>query len=393
MTSRYELVAVARIPQAAAPPTLTEIGPIVAPTIIWTDGLNQPGAVAFSCTADRLASDVRARFLDVAANPTEVWLYRDGVIVAAGIVEAGQVQGGILSCTCPGLLHYLAYMHVVADVTYTADDQFAIAAALVEQWQSLSYGDFGIDTSGVGTSGITLDRTYLAAERHEVLRRVLDLGARVDGFDTHVDPATRALALSHPLRGTDLTSSVVLDARNITDGSFVFSVAPGDLASEALGVGTLGGADPITSTAENTTLRQAWGRTGVTETFDGVDDAGVLGDHTERLLDDRTTMVSAPGPGLLPVADADVGSFGPGDEVTYSFDSGLGTVTLTGRIGEKRVTVDEQGNETMAVSFATARPFSTEQRPDVLLASAVGALAGDLSDLRGTVLARSSEAP
>jgi hypothetical protein len=349
----YELVAVARTPAASGAPELVEIGPIVAPSITWTDELEGPGAIQFSCEVDRLSSDVKERFRDLKAHPTEVWLNLDGQRVAAGPVFGYQLQGGTLSATAPGLLAYLGYMWLTEDLVFAGVDQFAIAAALIDHWQDLAYGHFGIDTSGVGTSGVPpRDRSYVAAEQHQVLRRVLELAAVDDGFDVHIDPATRELVLHHPYRGEDLTSSVVVDARNITDDSLVVSVAPGDLASEAFGLGTGPTAVRIVSTRSDATVRAAFGRAGVAENFDGVSVQGTLDDHTQALLDARTDQLITPAAGLIPVDDVNEMSFGPGDTIAYAFDPGLGLVALERRVLRKQVTVDAKGSTEVSVAFA-----------------------------------------
>jgi hypothetical protein len=347
----YELVAVTRTPQAAGPPLLAEIGPIVAPTITWTRSLSRPGSIAFSCTPERLPAEVRFRLRDLARYPIEVWLRRDGEIVHAGAVTGYQMQGTTLTVTAPGLLSYLGYMLIDADLTFTGVDQTAIGRELVDQWQRLPYGHFGIDTTVVALSGVLRDRAYIAAEQHEVLSRLTQLGAAINGFDIDVDPATRALLLTSPRQGVDLSDSVVLDGRNITDAGVVVSVAAGDVASEAFGLG--GGTETAIATRRSNRARRAtFGRAGVTGSFDGVTQPATLDAHTQALLDARGEQLFLPGPGLIPVADADVGSFGVGDTVTYAFDAGLGLQAGAFRVVEREVSVDADGAEAMAVRFA-----------------------------------------
>lgn len=348
----YELVAVARTAQASGPPTLVEVGPIVAPTITWTRELNRAGSIGFSCTPDNLDEAVRGRFADLGNQPTEVWLYRDGTRVAASYVAGYQIQGetqGTLSVIAPGILGYLQYMMVDADLTFSGVDQATIAKTLVDQWQSLPYGDYGIDTTAVAASGVTRARTYLAAEQHRVYDRLRELGQAANGFDVAVD-SERRLVLSYPSQGSDLSQAVVLDGRNITDAGVVVSVAAGDVASEAFGLGG-DGITAITARASNTALRAKFGRSAVAESFDGVTAQATLDSHTQALLDARSTALFLPGPGLVPVADADVDDFGPGDVVTYEYDAGLGLQSGAFRVGTVEVTVNEDGVESMAVGF------------------------------------------
>lgn len=347
----WSLTAVARTPAAATTPTLTEIGPIAAPSISWLRQLRGVPELRFSCLADTLQADIRSRLLTPETAPTEVWLYRDGVLVEAGFVQGYQVQGPSVSFFCPGILGYTAYMHVVSDLAFTGDDQFAIAAELIDQWQTLAYGNYGLDVSGVGTSGVTRDRTYIAAEQHNVLQRLFELGQVDDGFDIHVDPETREVVFTYPERGSDFSGSVFLDARNISDSGSVVSVAPGDIASEAFGVGTGPDQEALTSTLANTALRETWGRAGVTATFDGVSVQGTLDDHTQALLDARARHLFRPAPGLIPVAGAEADDFDVGDTVNYSFDDGLGLRTIDERVSQFQVDIDKDGKETLAVSF------------------------------------------
>jgi hypothetical protein len=351
VSASYDLVTVARTPQPSGPPALVEVGPIVAPTISWQDDHNRPGFLAFSCTTSKIVDDVKNRLLHLDTSPTEVWLYRNGVLVSAGFISTFQIQGPTLSVTAPGLLGYLSYMAVHADLTYTATDQALIAAGLVNQWQNLAYGHYGIDTSGITTTGVTRDRTYLAAEQHLVDRRLAELGAAANGFDHWVDPATRDLKLASPARGADLTDSVILDGRNITDANIAASVAAGDLASEAYGLGG-DGETVVTSLASNTTLRSTWGRAAVMESFDGVTVQATLDQHTQALLEARDQALFLPGPGLHPVDGASVDDFGVGDTITYEFDAGLGVQSGAFRVAARMVSIDEDGAESMAVSFA-----------------------------------------
>jgi len=346
------LEAVARTPAASGPPTLTVIGPIPFVNLAFDDELNRDGSMNFSVRPERLPATVRDRLRDLAAAPLEVALRRGGQTVFAGPVWTWGLQGGTLSVNCRGLGGYLRYMMldaVTGTLSWASQDQHLTAKALVDAWQSLPYGHFGIDTSAITPSGVTRQRTYVHTERHEIYQRLVEL-CESGGFDWHVDPTTRQLVLDHPTRGVDLSASVHLDLRNITSGDESASVAAGDLASEAFGVGS---ADPpATSQQANTTLRASFGRVGVSETFD-VSEQATVTSHTTRLLGERASMLRVPGPGLMPVRDADVGDFGVGDRVSYVYDAGLGVVERADRVARLQVQVDEGGGVEMAVEFGS----------------------------------------
>lgn len=354
----YELSVWQRTPNQTTAATYVEIGPIKSPTITWGDELDRDGKLQASCQPDRLDEDVRQALRDaLTPSPSpqgvELRLLRDGAIVWAGPLVGGQIQGGTLSLTARGLGYYLRYMWVTGSAattyTFTGSDEFTIGKWLVDHWQALDYGHFGIDTSSIGTSGTTRDRTYVAAENpnvHQELERL----ASVAGFNWWIDPATRQLNFG--TRGTDLSSTVVLDSRNIGDEGIAADTAADEFASEAFGVGTSADSDPITSTQSNTTVRQSFGRVGIAASFDGVSVQGTLDDHTSKLVDDHDRPAFVPGPKLIPVIDADIGDFGPGDTVPWEYDAGLGLQTFTGRLHLVQGSVGPNGGESIAVSFA-----------------------------------------
>jgi hypothetical protein len=346
------LESVARTPNESAAPTLTTLGPIAFTNLSYEDELSRDGSLEFSCRPERLDPDTRAALFDLSAQPLEVVLREGSAVRFAGPVWSWGLQGGTLSANCRGLLAFTRYMQVdgdTGDLAFSATDQYAIVAALIDAWQALDYGDYGLDTSQVGSSGVTRDAPYLAAERHQVYQRIVELSERINGFDVWVTP-DRELHLAAE-RGSDLSDAVFLDLRNITSGDEQASVAAGDVASEAWGVGTSTGDSAYTSQQANAALRATFGRCGVSDTFDSVSGQGTLDDHTGRLLDERSSMLVTPGPGLHPVRDAGVGDFDVGDTISYIFATALGTRARAYRVVKKRVQVDEGGSVNMAVEF------------------------------------------
>lgn len=239
--------------------------------------------------------------------------------------------------------------------TYTVD-QFTIAKGLVDHWQALDYGNYGLVTSGIGVSGVQRTRDYLRDELHNVGQRLAELGAVIDGFDMHVDPATRALILSYPERGIDLADSVFMDERNIDSAAVAMSVAPGDLVTDVSATGTAQGEAGQSTTLytlrSNATLRSAYGRSFGAQNFDGVSVAGTLDDHADAYRDARNGQLFQPGVTVVPRIGCDVGDFGPGDLVTYSYNAGLGTQSDTFRVVKVTTSVDSSGKTRMGVDFA-----------------------------------------
>lgn len=351
----FEVVLVSRTPQSGAGPTLSIVNRLVTDTIAYSDELNRPGTATLGCPIQSLGSDVKARLVDLAANPSEIWIYADSTLVWAGELQTLSVSGQSVQLGCIGLLGYTYRMGLTSDLTYTATDQFTIAKGLVDHHQSQTYGNYGIDTSTVGTSGVTRDRTYLRNELHNIGQRLAELGAVSDGFDTRVDPVTRKLVLSYPQSNVDLTATVVLDRLNIDSALIAVSTAPGDLVSDVSASGT-----STTTAGVNTTLfsarstagvRTAYGRSWAGINNDGVSVQATLDGHADAYLNARATQLLQPGLTVVPRAFPDVASFHPGDTVSYSFDAGLGLQSLTPRVAKITVDVDSSGKARMKIEF------------------------------------------
>lgn len=345
----YTAVAVRRTPAQSVGPTLTELGPLNA-VFSYTDSLYEASEGVFVMDVDALGNDIKQALRDLSAEPLEVWLYRDSSIVFAGPVVGGDIKDGALTLNCRGLELYTAYMLVTADTTYTAQDQHTIAKDLIDTWQALDYGDYGIETVTVGASGVTRD-VFIpgATEPRMVYELLYELGGVDNGFDWHVDPDTRELTLG--TRGSDLSASVFLE-RGVRSPDIGFAIGPGLLASEIEATGTNAGLpDPLTTTVSNATLRASFGRAGFAVTADGADTAGLLAAAAQKALDERSIGLFVPGPGLVPVAGAGVADFGVGDTITYTFDAGLGQQTGSYRISKRTVGVGSEGQETITVEF------------------------------------------
>lgn len=346
---------VARVPAASGPPALAEVDRLVFDQLSYTDELNRPGGAALGCPIRSLSDAVKERLADLKAFPCEAWVYRGTGLVWAGEVQTLAVRDQTVTLGCAGLLGYTHRMGVTADLTYTGIDQLTIARGLVDHWQNLAHGHYGINTAGIGTSGVLRDRTYLRDELHPIGRRIEELAAVIDGFDLHVDPATRALVLSYPQRGLDLTGSVFLDECNIDSAAVAVSVAPDDLVSDGSFTGTDQAAGGESSTLyaarENTDLRASYGRTWGSATFDGVKILGTLEGHGDAHLDARSGQFFQPGATVIPRVGADVGDFGPGDTISYSYDAGLGRQSGEFRVAKVTVTVGGDGETRIGVEF------------------------------------------
>lgn len=352
----YDLVVVARIPNPSGPPMLVEIDPIPFETLSYTNTLSRAQDLSATCLGTSLPESI-LQLLRAAPVETllELHLTRGGRLVFAGpLYDYSQSDGEKITFHARGLLSYLRRMRFRADTTFTQVDQFAMVKAMIDQWQVVEWGHFGLDTSAVGESGMLRDGTYLRNDLNDVGQRVEELGARINGFDIEVDPATRRVQLWHPFKGVDRSAgedAVVFDAQSLESSDIAYSVAPEDLASEAFGTSSGAGADETLFSARvNTELLSKIGRSSVSGTFSEVSVQATLDDHTQAMLDARSGPLIVPGPKARITADTDLETYAVGDTVYFEAPGPLG-VAGAFRLRTQTVSVGESGEETISIEF------------------------------------------
>lgn len=350
----YDLVVVARVPQASGPPAYIEIDPIEWKSLQYSNELSQPQDLTATCQISSVTEPILQRLRRLHELATELWLYRQGELIFAGPLQGFQTSGETLTLKARGLLSYLRMMVIQADLKFANVDQFAMVKSMVDQWQALSYGHFGIDTSGIGLSGVVRTQDYLRDELHNVGSKIEELGKAASGFDIEVNPATRRLELWYPIKGIDRSvgeDAIVLDSRNISSGDIVCSVAPGDLASESYGTAKGPGQDStLYSIQSNLELRARYGRVAVTSTYSEVTQQSVLDDFVEGVLDARSVALLLPGPKVRVTPDADLSDYGVGDLISYDLAGELG-IFGTFRIRKATVNASPTGQETVDLEF------------------------------------------
>ena len=361
---RYQAMLVDRSPNQSAAPTLTVIDELVHhKNLSWSESLDGLGFIAMALQPDQQSPEVHSRLLDLSAQGLEIWLYRDDTIVQAGPIIGIQPQGSTHNIICRSLIYYLRYMFVTSDLSYDAVDQYTIGKGLVDHWQALDYGNFGIVTSGIGSAGVNRSANYPASEAPNIFRKLELLADADDGFEFFVDPITRDLVFTSR-KGSDKSASVIIDERNITSPNAFFSVAFEDFASIAIAIGAdVDQTTPVVGTDTNTTLRNAWGLAGYAIGVDGVSTQLVIDEYATNVLNalDHLNIMPSPsgqggtsegGPGaLIPSVDVDPVAVESGDTITWSYDYGYGRLEVARDIWGKAVGIDDSGTETVSLSF------------------------------------------
>lgn len=347
----YDMVMVARSPNQSAAPTLTEVDRFNAVnSIYFEESLNREGNAVISLDPRKQSETIKSRLRDLAVNPSELAIYRGSTKLWQGPITVPQVQGQTLVLNAKGLFYYTKYMQLESTLSFSSVDQWQIARDLIDHYQSLDYGDYGIDVSAVTTSGVTRTRNYTFDEVHVIYDRVIELAEVNNGFDFDVSVADRSLQM-YASKGSDLSATVKIDVRPITDANVFWSVAAGEIASEAIAVGYSDDESYLIGTASNTGLRSTFGRCSISDSFSGITSQTTIDDKATKMIAERGEQLFRPGPSLFTVTSVEVDSFFVGDTVEYSYDVGLGLQTFDRRVLRKAVRINPNGHEFLDVEF------------------------------------------
>ncbi len=350
----YDVMLVERIPQSGAGPTLNLIDEIIPKEKIgWsTELIGDGGFITLAAAPDQQSQDVKDVLIDIAETACEIWLYRDSTLVQAGPIIGVQTQGPTIVILARALAYYLRYMFVTSDLTYTAIDDYVIGKGLIDHWQALTFGDYGIDTSTIGTSGFTRTIKYIAHEAPNIFMKLEELSEKQDGFEWFVDPFTRKMTFTNR-RGSDKSADVILDNRAIASPNTHFSVAQGDYANHAIATGaTVEGTTTLLGTKLNTTERAKFGRAGLSIAVDEAETQATVDEYAQSLLDMSDHVHFIPSTGsAIPVLGASIEDFDVGDTIHWVYDYGLGKFRINRDVYKRFISVSKTGEETMTVEF------------------------------------------
>lgn len=353
LTTKYELVCVARIPQASGPPALLEVDPIDWTGITITEELNKPSTLSIETKFTKLTNEVLNRFRNPDELATEIWLNRNGKRIFAGPLLGVNATNEGLTLEAKDILAYTAMWIIEDDIAYKDREQFEIVADLVNRWQTTTYGNFGLVTTDIPPSGVLRSKNYFKKEMTQVYKAIEDMGKTVDGFDFSVDPVSRRLRLHYPERGTDRSTgedAIVFDSRNVSSETVTFSVGPSDLASDSFGSATQTDEAVLYSQWFNEELRTRYGRTAYGSTYDSAKDQSSLDLYTEAGGRARSRTLYIPGPNTRVTPDADINNYEVGDWVSYTMHNKLNALGAF-RLRKRTTAVADTGKENVSVEF------------------------------------------
>lgn len=355
----YEVTCYLRDQNQSAAPTFSELARVIAlggessgasGGLSWSRELCSEGYINVSTRPENVPETMKPRLRDMKNNPMELGVFRDGVLVQRGPLISWQIEGNSLVLQARGIPYYLRYMMMYQDLNFNQDQAF-IVRDLIDHFQAANYGNYGIDTSGITSHGVTREREYLRTELINIAKEIHALGEADNGFDIDIDYTTRQLILTNPQQGTDKSATVILDARGLTNPNFAYSLAAGTFAASAMGAGRTKDDDTVFAWVEDSPTVIAFGQSVVA--------TNVFGVNTQAEIDSYTTqaMVLSRNPYFVPskeyfsVTGASIDDFDVGDRTTFVYDPGFGEVTLQQDVKNINVSVSPDGNEKLGVEF------------------------------------------
>lgn len=356
----YEVTVYSRTPAAAAAPTFVELGPIVLSSgeegaggsggLAWSRELFSDGSITVTTDPSKVQSSIAERLLDMEGKPSELAIFRDGVLRQRGPLVAWQIEGNSLILNARGLLYYCRYMTLTTGQTYSTN-QVLIAKSLIDLHQAKTMGNYGLVTSSMTSAGATRTRTYTAAELINVMEEIREIGEAENGFEIDINPGTRVISCFNPTKGTDKSATVALDARGIVTPGFSDSVGAGQFGTAALVAGVVADADPLVQESIDTVSRDLFGLAYVAHTSIGVPNTTELINVAVRTRDIAKRSVFIPPKEFFSLPGATVDDFDVGDTVTIEYDAGFGAMTYVGRVKNIFVSVQEGGQDKLTLEF------------------------------------------
>lgn len=323
----------------------------------WSLVLNAPGTLTGTIPLDH----PKATRANLDPGGTAIYLERGGLLVWGGILWGARAstRRRIVEITAAGFWSYLRRRRIRHTKTYTGQDQLAIARDLVTYAQSQPGGNLGIVTGGE-TSGVTRDRTYYHYERKSIGEAIEQLAAVQNGFDFAIEVQWDATGttpekhfrLYYPRRGTRLDTLIWNhNVAGVADVTVSVDATRAANQIDALGEGD---ADAmLIATASDTSVLARYPLLDDAISHKDIKESATLQAHAESRL--AALRVPVETPEITTQADIwpAFGSYQLGDEGLVIVDDGWIQVSSYWRVHEIRVSVDDDGTETVIPRFAT----------------------------------------
>lgn len=339
-------------------------------TFSYAHVLNAAGSFSGTISIDH----PKATRSNLDPSRTAVYVLRDGVCVWSGILWTVQADVGQQNQVQVGAEGWFSYFYgpggqtsrgrFIKDDVRIAADPCLLAQALIEDAQAPLGAQLGIVTGDSEYGPNFVDITWQSVERTNVGQAILDVAESAAGFDfsfdTDVTSGTPVTSFRtwYPMQGRRNTGLVFELGANVTqltemvDGTVQANSV--DVIGQGIDATTLIGSaidtSQFTAYPLLETVQQSKSQTGSSQ--------AVLDLEAQSWLAALTLPVdNLPNIAVRVTPDMAPGVWTMGDFCTVIARRGFLDLAETYRIIGDQITVDAQGGETVAITFATAASF------------------------------------
>jgi hypothetical protein len=274
----------------------------------------------------------------------EVWVKRNGVVIAAGPLWEiyPSTDSKALTCSAMSLEDYLD-VRLIRDVDYVTTDQVNIAWNMISTSQGYTGGALGFTSGTLGT-GITRSISFLTYDGKYILEAIQDFAELDDGFDWWINPATRAFNAIYPRPAVDRGLHLVFPQQ-------ISSYAFGYLGKYTRNRVVVQGPDPNYVVAVNTTNLATYGLREYADTLKDAPTSNQLTSYATHLADARSQISNYPTLVLrgqtVNIFDSNIIQYG--DKVKVTIYDGYVQFDTQLRYKGAQVTVNKAGDETIVM--------------------------------------------
>lgn len=319
-------------------------------------GLNKAGEASFSydlkdfyLLAQKLNGRSVTDLAGLAYNSLEV--LREGTLLWGGeMVTMDRGLSAIERTLDFKALGYLwkfgsRYVGMTSDITHTNKDAGEIIEDTVDAIQAETYGDMGFT---FGTIEPSVNRT-MTLSRKNVKELFEELSGAENGFDFDISP-TKVINIYYPLKGADKTDFVEFKYPGNIESITEVSDA-NELANYVFAVGKGTGEQELNVTRENVDSEaSAIGKRMTIESFKDVENATVLGDIAQQILNARQTILPVYKLKLIGNATPTLDMYSVGDIVKVTVQDPYWQFSQVFRVFEIFVDIDENDKEDITLT-------------------------------------------
>ena len=325
-------------------------GDYVEEITAWNDfsywwELNRAGGCTVAFNIDDTKFDLdnffpARHFIDIFRNNSKIW---SGIYTVAN----GNIDDitGILTAKFEGYLWLLKKMFISpSGKTFTSEDMGTILWTLIDDFQNLPNGDYGL-TSGSISTGIDKDRTY--APFKNVYDAFLQMSEVQNGADFEI---TEDKVLNVYTSQGKRLNHVFEYGKNI-ERITGFNINANDLVNNAYAIGSGEGDDLLYSVAHDVQSQELYGLMQDTRLHSDVVLIDTLTEHAKNWVDEYRNMVEIYALDVKASPDPTLKSYGIGDEIRVVINKGYLNIDTYKRIKKLTVSVNSEGKETVSVEF------------------------------------------